>query len=242
MTSRWETARLALRRAGPGALADVVLRSGLRPFGAWQTLVFFQRDASADIPDVRAAAPIEARIAGGDDLRGHRAAMEAAGVQWDRIELRIAQGDVAAIALSQGRLVHASWLTITAAWIPELRANIRPGPEEVYAYDGFTLPEMRGAGVQPVVAREILRWARGQGRNRVTFYVRGSDPSAARIAAKMGARRLRVIRCFRLKDGRGLWLRGLHRGGGPHLEFPPATRIRSLGPFGLWVGEPREGA
>lgn len=237
MTSRWDTARLALRRAGPEALLNVLLRSGLRPLGAWQTLVFFERDASAEIPEVRAAVAVETHIAAADELRRHRAAMEAAGVHWDRVLPRLAQGDVCAIALSGGRLVHASWITVTSAWIPELHATIRPAADEAYAYDGFTLPEMRGSQLQPAVAAEILRWAYRRGRARVTFYVRGSDPSAARIASKMGARRSRVIRCFRLKGGKGTWVRGLASGGGPHFEFPPTATLRSLGPLGLWVSE-----
>jgi hypothetical protein len=235
--SRWELARLALRRAGPEALANVVLRRGLRAFGAWQTLVFFERDVAEDIPEVSAGVPLDTRFAAGGHAHAYRAALEAAGVPWERIEARFAQGDVCALGFTEGRLVHAVWITARAAWIPELRARFRPRPGEAYVFDSFTVPDLRGSRVQPAVSALILRWARGQGHRWLTFHVRGSNPPAWRIAAKMGARRAHVVRCFRPARGQGAWVRGLDERLGPRVEFEPEVVVRSLGPLGIWVRE-----
>jgi ribosomal protein S18 acetylase RimI-like enzyme len=238
MTSRWNTARLALRRAGPEGLLNVVLRRGLRPLGAWQALAFFEREIADDIPEAQPGIPLEARVAAGDDVRSCRPVMESAGVQWERIEARLAQGDVCGLGFSEGRLVHASWVTTRAASIPELRAMLVPRPDEAYVYDSFTLPDVRGRAVQPAVSAEILRWARARGLRRLLFYVRGSSPSALRIVRKMGARRTVVIRCFRPAEGASAWLGPFDRVRGPRLEFGPAASVRTLGPLGSWVRTP----
>jgi GNAT superfamily N-acetyltransferase len=237
MGSRWTTARLALRRAGVGSLLTLTLRSGLRPFGAWQALVFFERDLSIDIPEVAAGIPLDTQVVAPRELETYRRALEAAGLRWDRFEARAAQGDVCAVALSEGRLVHVSWITVVGAWVPELRGVLRPGPGDAYVFDAFTLPEVRGTRVQPAASAHLLRWARDHGHRRVTFYVRGSNPSAMRIAEKTKARRTGVAWCFRPGHGDGAWVIGLHPRRGPRIDFSGAA-VRSLGPAGLWVRSP----
>jgi hypothetical protein len=234
MSSRWNTARLALRRAGMQSLLNLALRRGLRPLGAWQALVFFERDLSLDIPEVAAGIPLEIRVVAARELAAYRPSLEASGLRWDRLEARMAQGDVCTIALSRDRLVHVSWITVAGAWVPELRATLRPGPGEAYVYDAFTLPEVRGTQVQPAASARLLRWARDQGHRHVTFYVRGSDPSALRIAVKTRARQTGVVRCFRPGHRDGAWVIGLDARRGPRLDFSGAA-VRSLGPAGLWV-------
>jgi hypothetical protein len=88
------------------------------------------------------------------------------------------------------------------------------------------------------VSARLLRWARAQGHRRVTFYVRGSDPSALRIVAKTSARRTEVVWCFRPHRGGGAWIGGLEARRGPRIEFGAGALVRSLGPLGLWVREP----
>jgi hypothetical protein len=238
MTSRLNTARLALRRAGMESLFTLTLRSALRPLGAWQALVFFERDLSGEIPDVSAGIPLDIRVVRAGDLTAYRPALEASGLRWERLEARIAQGDMCTIALSGDRLVHVSWITLAGAWVPELRGTLRPGPGDAYVYDAFTLPEVRGTQVQPAASARLLRWARDNGHRRVTFYVRGSNPSALRIAEKTSARRTRVVWCFRpgLRDG--AWVMGLGAERAPRIDFGARARVRSLGPAGLWVRNP----
>jgi GNAT superfamily N-acetyltransferase len=235
MSSRWNTARLALRRAGVESLVTVALRGGLRPFGAWQALVFFERDLTVAIPDVAAGIPVETRVVAPRELESYRPALEAAGLRWDRLEARAAQGDVCTVALWEGKLVHVSWVTVAGAWVPELRATLRPAPGDAYVYDAFTLPEVRGTQVQPAASAHLLAWARDQGHRRVTFYVRGSNPSALRIVEKTRARRTGVVWCFRPGHGDGAWMMGLRSRHGPRIDFGAGATVRSLGPAGLWV-------
>jgi ribosomal protein S18 acetylase RimI-like enzyme len=214
-----------------------LLRRGLRPIGTWQEVIFFERDLAEDAPDIRAALPLDLHVVTAADLPAFRPALEAAGVDWPRMAARAALGHRCTVALSNGRLVHLRWLSEGPAWIPELRATITPEPGEAYVYDSFTPEEARGGGVQPAVSSLMMAWGRRQGFRRHVFYVRGNNAAGLRIVKKVGARRTAVVRCLRPRFGGGAWVTGWRPGGRPRLDFGPGP-LRSLGPFGLWVGAP----
>jgi hypothetical protein len=233
--SRFEAARLALRRAGPRVLLARLLRRCLRPIGSWQEVIFFERDLADEVPDRRAGIPLEMHVVTAEGLPAHRAALEAAGVDWEKMATRAGLGHRCTVVLSNGRLVHLRWITDVAAWIPELRATIRPLAGEAYVYDSFTPEQARGGGVQPAVSCLMIAWGRQQGYRSHIFYVRGNNAAGLRIVAKMGARRTRVVRCLRPRFAQGAWVTGLRPGGSPRLDFGATATIRSLGPLGHWV-------
>lgn len=237
LADKWSAARRSWRRADAGALATQVLRRTLRPVAVWQKLVFFEKDLADDIPGIRTHIPLEMHVVDGDELPAHRAAIEAEGVDWEKMAARAALGHRCTIVLSAGRLVHIRWHTDVGAWIPELRATLRPAPGEAYVYDSFTPEDLRGGQVQPAVSCLMMAWGRQQGYRRHHFYVRGNNAPGLRVVAKMKTRRTAVVRCLRSKDGRHAWITGLPRSGSPHLDFAPGARVRSLGPLGLWVSE-----
>jgi hypothetical protein len=217
-----------------GVLATRLLRRLLRPLGIWQKLVFFEKDLADDIPDVRTSLPLEMRVVDPRDVDEYRTCVEAAGVDWAKVEERAALGHRCTVALSAGRLVHIRWITTSAGWVPELRCSIVPGPGEAYVYDAFTPEHARGGGVQPAVACLMMAWGRRQGYRRHIFYVRGHNAAGLRVVSKMRARRMRVVRCLRLRSGAD-WVQGLRSPSGPRLEFPAEAIVRSLGPLGAWV-------
>lgn len=229
---------MAFRRGGRSVLRTRLLARCLLPIGTWQELVFFEKELADDVPAITAAVPLEMHVVSADELPEHRAALEAAGIDWERMAARAALGHRCTVVLSAGRLVHLRWLADTAAWIPELRATIRPLPGEAYVYDAFTPEDARGGHVQPAVSRLMISWGRRQGYRRHIFYVRGHNASGLRIVGKIGARRTAVVRSLRLKWKDAAWVTGLRPGRSPRLEFEPGTRLRSLGPFGYWLGPP----
>jgi hypothetical protein len=236
--SRWSRARLAFRRGGRSVLLTRLLARCFLPIGAWQELVFFEKDLTDDVPAITAAVPLEMHVVSAARLPEHRAALEAAGIDWEKVAARAALGHVCTVVMSEGRLAHVRWLTDTAAWIPELRATIRPFPGEAYVYDAFTPEHARGGHVQPAVSRLMIAWGRRQGYLRHVFYVRGHNASGLRIVGKIGARRTAVVRSLRLKRPQAAWMTGLRPGRSPRLEFESGTRVRSLGPFGYWLTPP----
>jgi ribosomal protein S18 acetylase RimI-like enzyme len=238
IASKWEAARLVLRRGGVGILLERALRRSLAPIGTWHKLVFFERDLADEMPEIRSRFSLEMHVVGADQISSYRALLDGAGQDWDEMTARAARGDQCTIVLSEGRLVHLRWLSVTAGLIPELGATLLLAPGEAYVYASFTLPEARGSRVQPAVSTLMMQRSRAQGYRWHLFYVRGDDPSALAIVAKVGARRTRVVRCLRLTSGNGLWVLGLRANRPPCIEFDSAAAVRRLGLLGLWVRGP----
>jgi hypothetical protein len=239
LVSRWTSARLAFRRGGPAVLFSRLVSRCLLPLGTWQVLVFFEKDLASAVPAIAAAVPLDMHVVTAEGLPAHRAALEAAGIDWDKVAARAALGHRCTVVLSEGRLVHVRWMTGTEAFIPELRATLRPLPGEAYVYDAFTPEDARGGRIQPAVSRLMTAWSRRQGYLRHVFYVRGHNASGLRIVSKIGARRTAVVRSLRLRWSDAAWVTGLRRGRPPRLEFDAATRVRSLGPLGHWISRSR---
>jgi hypothetical protein len=235
LSARWSAVRRRWRRADGGALATQALRRALRPVAVWQKLVFFERDLADELPAIRASLPLDLRVVDATELPRYRAALSAEGLDWAKLAARAALGHRCTVVLSAGRLVHLRWITEAGAWIPELRARLRPGPGEAYVYDAFTPEDLRGQQLQPAVACLMVEWGRRQGYARHLFYVRGNNAAGLRIVAKMRARRTAVVRCLRSKSGDTAWVTGLRPGRPPHLDFGDEARVRSLGPLGLWI-------
>jgi hypothetical protein len=196
LADKWSAARRSWRRADAGALATQVLRRTLRPVAVWQKLIFFEKDLADDIPEIRARIPLEMHVVNGDELPAHRAAIEAEGVDWEKMAARAALGHRCTIVLSEGRLVHIRWHTDVGAWIPELRATLRPGPGEAYVYDSFTPEDLRGGQVQPAVSCLMMAWGRQHGypdRGRALPPLEGRTPGLDHrpAAERVSAPRLR---------------------------------------------------
>jgi hypothetical protein len=223
------------RRGGAGTLLGRAWRRLLQPIGSWNTLVFFARDLSADLPGVPPRLPLEMHVVGAEELGLFRDCLEEAGLDWGEAQARAARGDLCTVVQSEGRLVHVRWLTTQVGFIPELGATLRLQPGEAYVYASLTPPAERGGGVQPAVSALMMQWGRARGYRRHIFYVRGDNPSALAIVDKIGARRMRTVRCLRFARGNGLWVTGLRRDALPRIEFRPEVSVRSLGPLGLWV-------
>jgi hypothetical protein len=225
------------RRVDAGALSTRLLRRALRPVGVWQKLLFFARELSGELPAIHSTLPLEMRVVDAAELPRYRPALEKEGLPWEKLAARAALGHRCTLVLCGDRLVHLRWITDVGAWIPELRATLRPQPGEAYVYDAFTPEDLRGRDVQPAVSCLMMAWGRRQGYGRHVFYVRGNNAPGLRIVAKIGARRTAVVRCLRAKSGAHAWITGLRPGRPPFLDFGSA-RVRSLGPLGLWVPDP----
>ena len=89
---------------------------------------------------------------------------------------------------SNGRLVHATWVTTSGAWTRELRSYIRPPDRDAYVYESFTRPEVRGRGVYPFALRRIASDAAGRGLNKLWVAVEAGNPNSLRAVSKAGFR------------------------------------------------------
>ena len=142
-------------------------------------LIVFVRDATDDDVDIdgfdfRRARPEEgelyARDIGTDSPSTFRA--------------RLTERTRCYIVEFEGRLVHASWVTLSAAWTRELRAYMKPPPGDAYVYESFTRSDARGRGVYPFALRRISSALAVEAIDRVWVAVEADNPSSVRAVTK----------------------------------------------------------
>jgi RimJ/RimL family protein N-acetyltransferase len=93
-----------------------------------------------------------------------------------------------------GELLHASWVTSSAAWTRELRAFIAPPPGDCYVYESFTAPAARGRGVYPFALAGICSWAAAGGLERVWVAVESHNAPSLKAITKAGFERSYSVR------------------------------------------------
>ncbi len=232
----WVRMKAILRRGGIAALVGALVRRGLRPLVSWDTLWFFEHDLTAlTYRPFVATIPLEVRRADREDLGEIKALVGRAGEEAEGLEARLTRGDQCFVGVSKGRLVHASWVATTTAWIPEVRATLRLGPGEAYFYDSLTDPAVRGSGVQPAVVSFAMQEERAQGCRRHLYYLRRNSRSGLKAIIEPRPTRPQTIRCIRITGFPGALVTGLGGAGRPNLELQPGVSRGRLGPWVQWV-------
>ncbi|HEX2195362.1 MAG TPA: GNAT family N-acetyltransferase [Actinomycetota bacterium] len=83
-------------------------------------------------------------------------------------------------------LLHASWVTTSAAWTREVRAYIVPPRGDAYVYESFTHPDARGRGVYPFALAGVCEWAAGAGIATVWVAVEEDNAPSFKAIRKAG--------------------------------------------------------
>ncbi|HKZ05965.1 MAG TPA: GNAT family protein [Methylomirabilota bacterium] len=122
------------------------------------------------------------------------------------LERRLARGHRCFAAWHEDRIVHAGWAAPHAAWIDFLEWEIPLGAGDVYQYDSFTAPDVRGLGVAALRVAWMARHFQAEGARRLLAVVWPGNPGAFRPLERVGYRRRGSIRAFRL----GPWRRVIH--------------------------------
>jgi ribosomal protein S18 acetylase RimI-like enzyme len=98
------------------------------------------------------------------------------------------------------KLVHATWVTTSAAWTRELGGYLVVPPGDAYVYESFTRPDARGRGIYPLALAEICRELAAEGIERVWVGVEEDNEPSIRAVTKTGFRESFRIR-YRRKFG-----------------------------------------
>lgn len=117
---------------------------------------------------------------------------------------------------SDGRILHATWVTTRAAWARELHGYFVVPPGDCYVYESFTRGDARGKGVYPFALKSICAWASAQDLRRVWVGVEATNAPSLRAVGKAGFEPELTI-TFRRNVGR------LEVSGGRCSEEPPRT-------------------
>lgn len=86
-------------------------------------------------------------------------------------------------------LLHASWVTASAAWTREIAAFVVPPPGDCYVYESFTAPAARGRGVYPFALGRICAWAAENRLRRVWVAVESGNVPSLKAITKAGFER-----------------------------------------------------
>lgn len=87
---------------------------------------------------------------------------------------------------SDGRLLHSSWVTTSAAWTREIKAYMTPPAGDIYVYESFTRADARGRGIYPFALAGIVTWADATDKERVWVAVEAGNEASRRAIGKAG--------------------------------------------------------
>jgi L-amino acid N-acyltransferase YncA len=90
-------------------------------------------------------------------------------------------------------MVAASWAAARRAWNFYLACEIRLQDGEVYVYDSFTRPDLRGQAVSPAIRAEMVRYFRAAGYRRMILGTVPENASNLQVARKTGFHPVGVI-------------------------------------------------
>ena len=128
-------------------------------------------------------------------LRGHPTPMAEA-------ERRCAAGQRIFGVWHEGRMVYASWLATGSIYQPYLRTVLPLGPRDIYQYESWMVPELRGAGLASQTSIALLRLAEEEGINRLVTHVWPDNVVSLRLVYRNLGRATGVDMAFRLPGGR----------------------------------------
>lgn len=109
------------------------------------------------------------------------------------IRSRLAAGQWCFVARYAGRIVHACWVATKRAWIDYLASEIRLAADEVYPYESFTAPDVRGQSIASVRSAQMLRYFHNAGYRRSLTAVLPENKPALRPLEKVGYRPFGVM-------------------------------------------------
>lgn len=192
----WRRAYEVVRGEGWSVLAFMFLADlGFRRF------LLLERRFDEPIPTITPLVPLafsELRPAELDEyLRFHDQVPRA------QLEERFARGDECFLARHDGRIVSTSWASRADHFFRSLECCYEVGASEIYLYDAFTDPGLRGRAIAPALGVRVLERFRRAGLRRVMVVVVPENAANRRARAKSGFRACERIVYLRL--GRRSW-------------------------------------
>lgn len=137
---------------------------------------------------------------------------------WDIKDKDIAaykNGDLCLLQLDGEKLVGYAWLAASPLVEIMWGFHFNMPDDTAYNYKGYTNPEYRGKGFQPLRHLKLLEHIRQSGQHRLFGYVDQLNLNSLKGVRKSGYRKIGVLRCiikngkanFDLKVSESLWSR-----------------------------------
>jgi RimJ/RimL family protein N-acetyltransferase len=190
--------------------------------------VLIENDLREDKPLLRSDPPIEVRRLRREDVsayvRSHPNSPE-------ELIRRLERGSQCHAAWHDGEIVSATWWHPGEAWIEDLDRRFLLRAGEVYFYDAWTVPRLRGRNITPARSVLTLRALREQGFMRAVAFFLPENRPIHRAAEKVGWQRFGAAGFGRIGPariefvhalGRTRWRARGRRAAAAPGELPPA--------------------
>jgi GNAT superfamily N-acetyltransferase len=133
-----------------------------------------------------------------------------------QLEERLARGDECYVARAEGRIAAISWISRDAHFFRSIGCRYALPPSEVYLYDSFTDPSLRGRGIAPALGVWVLERLRRRGVTRMVLAIVPENAANRRARAKTGFRPFMRIDYVRFAGRRWHWHRATDARGRTH--------------------------
>jgi L-amino acid N-acyltransferase YncA len=170
-----------LRTRGPGELIQLAISRIKENISSTETLIVFFHGADNG-PIEKEGLSFRRATTSDAERYAHDIGTDSAA----SFARRLSDSTRSYIVEMNGRLVHASWVTLSAAWTRELRAYLKPPPGDAYVYESFTRSDARGRGVYPFALRNICATLTGEGVGTIWVAVEAHNAASVRAVTKAG--------------------------------------------------------
>jgi ribosomal protein S18 acetylase RimI-like enzyme len=93
-----------------------------------------------------------------------------------QIEMRFRKGDYCVAGQTgNGKVVHTHWFSLNSGEVPELGQEFLLNGDEAYLYDSYTIPAMRGQGIERAASEFTCTWLKYRGIRKGFAYVRSDN-------------------------------------------------------------------
>jgi hypothetical protein len=191
--------RRALRAAREGGAREVWMRA--LALAGYRRLTVYLRDLGKPYepgPDPVTTRPL-------DDIDAYLALRPQA-ARAD-VEHRLARGDICGAARIGDKIVGVRWLAFGCAEIDYLGLAFDLPPDTAYAYDAWTRPDARSAGVNRALSGWTDTQLRARGGRRTLSAILPENRAARRMTGSLPLRTMGTIAVIRLPGGRRIPLR-----------------------------------
>ncbi|HCX89016.1 MAG: hypothetical protein COW04_12120 [Deltaproteobacteria bacterium CG12_big_fil_rev_8_21_14_0_65_43_10] len=145
-------------------------------------LLLFSFNLRKEIPYVRENISAEIHFITDESSDTKEILMNGCNQNSDIFEDRLRKGDICCAACFREEIASYCWVASSEAYIGEIGKKIRLKNNEIYLYDAFTKPELRGNNLFPKILTAILCYGRQEGYQTVlTFVLSSNNPSVTAI-------------------------------------------------------------
>ena len=177
----WRQVTEILRQEGPKSLWFKVLSATV-----YRRVMLLERPLDEPEAEITPRVPVDVSLLKEteiDEYMGLRPEADPAAVR-----RRFAGGQLCFAVRHRERLVSVAWVTTGRAWVDYLDREILLADDEVYPYESFTAPDMRGQNLASTRSTHMQRHFKDAGYRRVVVAVTPENTASLRHTVKVGYR------------------------------------------------------